>query len=1038
MTSAEPVPAAPAPSTPEAPGPAQPQPQQQLPVAAVTTASGLPLALPRGTPGQFVAHPTLQATTESDAYRQLMRCFPRWSRVTEALSSDALRALSRNEPVDPNQTGTWIGRRTHAGAVLRRHGISKVDPYELTQEACDQLIERQAHADQQAGLDWITLAVPARLLEQPLRAAHTSLGIDLDDPEHWSGVRAKRAALARRLGIGGEQARELSRWAIAHPDLFAGDSLSCWQVGSATWFSLARPLISVPEKVERPVGVFLTPDERHPDGWRLGPVLSLELIGLVDSLGGHVASSLIAAEVPADRVEEFLERVNNRTLYAGERRLGESAAQLSEALQSALGRPLHPGLPNDRLERWGRLRVSTYSDGRLSMEVLTFTVKGFQTRRLGARRSRKREGYSYSVAMDLGEAVAFAVEREVPLLLSTEASGHLQGTVRVGRMKGRPGLLTITESDGMAAVTRRYVADQALGQLRELKAASANVVLDSGARQLVRMSVVRPLDDDPVLKEPQRRIAALKVVGSGLDMSQTATGKTITTGRAIYHRAATTARFRALIVASPRLLDQWREELTLGAPERGLPPLTPNCEVLILDERAPVGVQVRRFHRSLDDRAGVVLCGTGLMERFARELAVIHWHLGVVDEIHRYRNPATEAHRALAELRFTAVADFWGLTGTPTGKEVANLDRLVGLCVGDRTLLEERLNTSEAGDLMDEINAARLRLHYGPHAVRITKREMAPYLPKMLPAEPMPVEPDPALRALLHALREGGREAYVRLLEVLHRLKTLDKHSELHREAMKEFARVQGWVLGNVDRFVDAGVDPETLKHSTSLLAKTLVRDGLVDEAMQGGGDGLPLLRSIVAQTLAERSSEEQVLVFADRVWCLRQLTHTLRTRYGVETHVGDGSIPKAEFNTLKRRFTAGEFPILCLSAVGSEGHNLQVVSGIVHLDVPPVPDGLEQRVGRAERIGSPHAAIWTSIPYIVGAGTEHMVKIAAPRGSINHQILDAPEGVRAEDSTIAKQLGEITSQVAEHKQHEGYVATAARLRVAARIFGAR
>ena len=37
--------------------------------------------------------------------------------------------------------------------------------------------------------------------------------------------------------------------------------------------------------------------------------------------------------------------------------------------------------------------------------------------------------------MDLGEAVQTAVERGLPLLLSTEAAGH-PDTVRVGRMKG--------------------------------------------------------------------------------------------------------------------------------------------------------------------------------------------------------------------------------------------------------------------------------------------------------------------------------------------------------------------------------------------------------------------------------------------------------------------------------------------------------------------------------------------------------------------------------------------------------------------------
>ena len=134
--------------------------------------------------------------------------------------------------------------------------------------------------------------------------------------------------------------------------------------------------------------------------------------------------------------------------------------------------------------------------------------------------------------MDLGEAVQTAVERELPLLLSTEAAGHLKDTVRVGRMKGRPGVLTITTSDGLSATTRRLVAEQAVAHLRTLQHADAKVTLDAGARQVVRMTLARPLADDPVLLGRQKEMAALKVVGSGVDASATGTGKTISSGRA--------------------------------------------------------------------------------------------------------------------------------------------------------------------------------------------------------------------------------------------------------------------------------------------------------------------------------------------------------------------------------------------------------------------------------------------------------------------------------------------------------------------------
>ena len=73
----------------------------------------------------------------------------------------------------------------------------------------------------------------------------------------------------------------------------------------------------------------------------------------------------------------------------------------------------------------------------------------------------------------------------------------------------------------------------------------------------------------------------------------------------------------------------------------------------------------------------------------------------------------------------------------------------------------------------------------------------------------------------------------------------------------------------------------------------------------------------------------------------------------------------------------------------------------------------------------------------IRGAGVEHIVQVLAPRGAEHHAVLDSFEGVAASRSTIATQLGAITGQVADAKKDAGYAATAARLRVAASVFGA-
>src|SRR5204862_125132 len=191
----------------------------------------------------------------------------------------------------------------------------------------------------------------------------------------------------------------------------------------------------------------------------------------------------------------------------------------------------------------------------------------------------------------------------------------------------------------------------------------------------------------------QKEIAALKVVGSGVDASQVGTGKLVTTGRALANRAAVMPHFRALVVAEGRLLGQWRDELTAGAPGRGLPPLAPNAEVLALSEHGSIAGQIRGFDRALGERPGVVLAANSLLDRYPADLQTSRWHVLVADEALRYVNPATDAHRALAQVRFGAVADCWLLTATPRGKSAEHLDVLVGLAVGDEAMIRQRLNT---------------------------------------------------------------------------------------------------------------------------------------------------------------------------------------------------------------------------------------------------------------------------------------------------------------------------------------------------------
>ena len=1007
--------------------------------AAITDSSGRAIQLP-GLGGGWEHQPgpatdPYGGVKDQPGFKMLQRAVSKHTQVRGRLSLHALRELEAGKPVDFNDTETWGGWHTHATMVLRRHGISRLDPGKLSPGAVRELIDGQRAADEAAGLDWGQLYDPPSRMDDPLAKAHRKLPIDLDHPGTWAYLDDKRRALARRLGLEQHLVEDLSRFVVSDPERFDPESLASWRIASASWFAVAREQIPVPEHVARPVGLFVTPAEHA--GWQLSPALSLEMIMLCDSLGGQVSRDLCEFAVPGrEKTVQLVQHINQATLTGRTQGIQTTAAERRATASRELGVTLTTGQPA-LIDLWGSLEVTGGRDWP-GFAVVTRASRTFPRKLVGARRrtdwSRRQSATVASEPMDLGEAIGVAQDTGLPLLLSTEAAGQINGLVRVGRLKGRPGMVSITTAEGMAAVTRRMAIERGLGDLRALKRSGKKVIVDAGARQLIQMQTVKPLGDDPILLGRQQEVAALKVVGSGVDASQTAAGKTVSTGRALWHRAQQTPRFRGLLTAPGRLLPQWRERLLHGAGT--MPALAPNLQVEIVGDGEPVAAQVRAFDRRVGDDAGLLMVPAGVLERFAPDLKVIHWHLLVADEGHHYTNPTTDGHRALRDVRMNAAADCWLLTATPKGKTAGDLDVLLGLAVGDGAMIDARIASRDAGDLLEEVNAHRLRAAYGPQLVRITRRDMKPWMPDILPAKALPIPSDPALQLLLDAIRSGGREAYRKLVRLMKDLQRLEKGSELYMQALAEIGRVQGQTLAAVGVYVDASVDPETLKHSGAIMAQALVRQGLVDAAIAGGGDGIPTLRGIVADTITKVSGEEQVLVFAERLNCLRQLSRTLADRHGVEARVVDGGVADEEFEQLKAAFRAGEFPVLCVGKVAAEGHDFQNASVIVHLDLPWTPPPLEQRVGRAGRIGSARDYVQTYIPYIQGGGIPYIVGILAPRGGEHHQILDGFEGVPVTESTLAGQLADVTGQVADAKEADGYKADAARLRFAAAVFG--
>ena len=378
-----------------------------------TTAAGTPAADPYP-PWQTLGRWSAQAdqrtlererlesrAKRTDATLQLLRCFPSWTRALEQLTLRALERLAANEPVDPNDPDAWRGRDAHAQAVLHRHGKGTLSATRLTSAAITALIDGQAAADRDAGLDWSTVTTPAGTLDERLARAHATLPVDLDDPRVWAYQLDQRRVLARPLGLDDHLADDLSRWLLANPSQFDAGDLRCWRIGSDTWLSLAGERLGAVGMVERPVGVFVVP-----------------AIGIERRVAADAGAR--ARHDPADRRARRPARARpalgghpdrqprrrcssgstSTRCTPGRRECLDSAGQLAQELSRELGVPVSPGVPRDKRDRWGRLAVrrrsyknaSGVTSAELELRVLTFPARGFTpaAARVGAARGAVR------------------------------------------------------------------------------------------------------------------------------------------------------------------------------------------------------------------------------------------------------------------------------------------------------------------------------------------------------------------------------------------------------------------------------------------------------------------------------------------------------------------------------------------------------------------------------------------------------------------------------------------------------------------------
>ncbi len=349
--------------------------------------------------------------------------------------------------------------------------------------------------------------------------------------------------------------------------------------------------------------------------------------------------------------------------------------------------------------------------------------------------------------------------------------------------------------------------------------------------------------------------------------------------------------------------------------------------------------------------------------------------LVVIDEAHHFRNPATRRYRHVAP--WLVGRPVLLVSATPAVNRLDDLLHQLLLGVRDdalaadgvpslRSLLTRGCGSPALGRLVVESAC--------PEGLRPERRGVA--------TAPAPTECEAASAALasigrLRLSRVPGTEALVRMVlrraaasspaalaAALRRYRSLLLHARdaaaagrpLQRAAIRRFTgqmedQLVWWEL------MPTGEDPNELQLDDLERIDTVIRQATTaEEQPDGKVERLRALLSDGRPTLVFTSCRETVRYLRDRLgpaplaWCT-----------GGQAGLGHCPMPRA---TVLRWFRGrGEIEAprvrhLVVTDVAAEGLDLQRASRVVHYDLPWTPMRMEQREGRAVRLGSTHLEV--------------------------------------------------------------------------------
>ncbi len=357
----------------------------------------------------------------------------------------------------------------------------------------------------------------------------------------------------------------------------------------------------------------------------------------------------------------------------------------------------------------------------------------------------------------------------------------------------------------------------------------------------------------------------------------------------------------------------------------------------------------------------------------------------VVDEAHAFRNPRTQRYDALA--RRSAGARMLLVTATPLCNATGDLRALVELIVADDTLagcgipsIAVAFDRGEIRDVVAELVIRRDRralppeLQFGSLDARVIRFKV-PDVHELIAALRFPLVGETAiLRQFLWRRLESSEAALV---------ESIRRQRRFYERALECLA--SGRALPKREYRRAFGREEDSAATQQVLFWEMFVAGGETADAQEIEAE---LLRLDALQTAVASSPESKVRLLRDALDNEPALIFTGWT--ATARHLGD-SLGAAVATGHDRKgidaFRRGRVDVLVATDIGSEGLNLQRAGTVVHYDLPWNPVKIDQRNGRALRIGQTRESV-RAIYFLPDGDRSRVLNVIARKNALRRRVV--------------------------------------------------